>query len=307
MAEEISEEQRKAMEEKLKNMSPEEIAELQKQQCIFCQIISGKIPSKKVYEDDICIVVLDINPAASGHCLLLPKQHYAIMPQVPENELNHMFKVSKAMSQILLKSMRAEGTNIFVANGAAAGQKAPHFMIHLIPRKDGDGLFNYDTKIIESEVRTKIEQAVGIRLKQLMGIETQTQLSEHEEHEQEGSEPEEVDSEDHDETNENEDTGKIEKLDDLAGPSEESQEDGDEADQAEDDGSGDDDNEEDSGDHDDEGRDEDDDYGDEEDNDDDEKDDEEDEGEDESDNQIEHEPNEDEIDASLDEIANLFK
>ncbi|MBT3298104.1 HIT domain-containing protein [archaeon] len=265
MAEEISEEQRKQMEEKLKNMSPEEIAELQKQQCIFCQIISGQIPSKKVYEDNVCIVVLDINPASSGHCLILPNQHYAIMPQVPETELNHMFKVSKAMSQILLKSMRAKGTNIFVANGAAAGQKAPHFMIHLIPRKDDDGLFNYETKIIESEIREKIGQAVKMKFNQLMGIkvETQTELPEHQE-EVSGDEPD-----------------KIEKLDDLAGPSE-NQEDVDNKE------SDDNDDDSDSEDEDSEGSDQ-------------EENDSKDVGDDEP------EPLKDDVDASLDDIANLFK
>ena len=80
---EPTEEQRKQWEEKIKNMSPEELQELQRQQCIFCQIISSKIPSKKIYEDSTCLAVLDINPAAKGHLLLLPKEHYAIMPQVP--------------------------------------------------------------------------------------------------------------------------------------------------------------------------------------------------------------------------------
>ena len=170
MPEEITEEQRKAMEERLKNMSPEEIAELQKQQCIFCQILSGKIPSKKVYEDDICMVILDINPAAKGHCLLLPKNHYSIMPQIPENELSHMFLVSKAMSQILLKSLRVDGTNIFVANGAAAGQRAPHFMIHVIPRKEGDGLLAVDTKIVDLDERKELLQKIEARFNQVMGI-----------------------------------------------------------------------------------------------------------------------------------------
>ena len=77
MAEQMSEEQRKELEEKIKNMSPEELREFQKQQCIFCQIIAGKVPAKKVYEDEHCVAVLDINPAAKGHLLLIPK---IIMP-----------------------------------------------------------------------------------------------------------------------------------------------------------------------------------------------------------------------------------
>jgi len=127
-------------EDELKNMSPEQIAELQQKNCIFCHIVSGKVPSKKVYEDETCIGILDINPASLGHILLIPKTHYVIMPQVPEADLGHMFKVAKNLSGKLLSLLKAKGTNIFVANGAVAGQKAPHFMIHIIPRNDDDGL-----------------------------------------------------------------------------------------------------------------------------------------------------------------------
>ena len=87
----MTEEQRKELEEKLKKMSPEELKEFQKQQCIFCQIIAGKVPSKKVYEDAQCIAVLDIAPASKGHLLIMPKEHYAIMPQIPDKEIGHIF------------------------------------------------------------------------------------------------------------------------------------------------------------------------------------------------------------------------
>ncbi len=137
---ELSEEELKALEEKLKQMSPEELKAFQKQQCIFCQIVAGKVSSRKVYEDDICIAVLDINPANPGHLLVLPKEHYPIMPLVPKEELEHIGRVVKHLSHCLLKTLKAEGVSIFIANGAAAGQRAQHFMIHLIPRKRGDGV-----------------------------------------------------------------------------------------------------------------------------------------------------------------------
>jgi len=128
------------MREKLKNMSPEQLKEYQKQNCIFCQIISGKVQSKKIYEDSRCIAILDINPANPGHILLMPKEHFSVMPQIPEPDIGHLFMVSKALSSEILKSLKVKGTNIFVANGAAAGQRAQHFMIHIIPRKDNDGI-----------------------------------------------------------------------------------------------------------------------------------------------------------------------
>ncbi|MBI2129242.1 HIT family protein [Candidatus Woesearchaeota archaeon] len=137
---ELTKDQSDAMQEKISKMSPEELKEFQKQQCVFCHIISGKVQSKKVYEDDKCIAVLDINPANPGHMLVLPKEHYSIMPQIPEDEVGYYFKVAKALSQVSLKALQSHGTTIFVANGIAAGQKAQHFMVHVIPRVENDNV-----------------------------------------------------------------------------------------------------------------------------------------------------------------------
>jgi histidine triad (HIT) family protein len=209
----LTEEQRKELEEKLKNMSPEELMEFQKQQCIFCQLISGKIPSKKIFEDDTCIVILDINPATKGHLLLIPKEHYAIMPQIPEKEIKHLFTIAKKMSQLLLKALKVSGTSVFIANGLVAGQKAQHFMIHIIPRKDGDGIFNIEERLIDSEMIEKVASLVEVKFNELMGIkkevlEVKTEEKEPETKEVE-SEPEEADEEKESE-DETEDTDKEE-------------------------------------------------------------------------------------------------
>lgn len=159
-------------EEDLKNMSPEQIAELQKQNCIFCHIVSGRVSSKKIYEDDLCIAVLDINPANPGHVLLLPRQHYAVMPQIPEEIIGHMFMVAKGISHACLRAFKAEGTNIFVANGVAAGQRAQHFMIHVIPRKEGDGLevFKIPHKEMDSDQLTQVRTVLKKRVGELLGV-----------------------------------------------------------------------------------------------------------------------------------------
>jgi histidine triad (HIT) family protein len=151
---------------------PAQQAGQQGQNCIFCSIIAGKVPNtKKVYEDDICIAVLDINPAASGHILLLPKKHTAVMPQIEGQEIGHMFMVAKALSNVLLRALKAEGTNIFVANGALAGQRAPHFMIHIIPRKEGDGLsLLLPQRAIEPEDMAKVHDALLQKMKGLLRI-----------------------------------------------------------------------------------------------------------------------------------------
>ncbi|MBI2582471.1 HIT family protein [Candidatus Woesearchaeota archaeon] len=165
----LTEEQRKQLEEKLKGMTPEQIQALQKQQCIFCQIISGKVPSKKIYEDKKCFVILDINPAAKGHLLLLPRDHYSIVTQVPEELLGHLFVVARNLSQVLLKTFKADGTNLFVANGAAAGQRAQHFILHLIPRKSGDTLLNQEEKLVDQQMVEKVKIAVEGKLQILLG------------------------------------------------------------------------------------------------------------------------------------------
>ena len=95
--------------EKLKNMSPEELRKFQKEQCVFCHIISGKVQSRKVFEDEHCLAILDINPSNPGHILLLPKEHYAIMPQIPESIMAHLAKISKYLSSACLKAFKASG------------------------------------------------------------------------------------------------------------------------------------------------------------------------------------------------------
>jgi len=133
-------------EEDLEKMTPEQIAELQRQNCPFCLIAKGQIPAKKVYEDDKCLAVLDINPANAGHIILFPKEHVFLMPQMKEDLVSYLAAIAKKLSQSILKAFKdkkVEGTNIFIANGAAAGQKAPHVLIHIIPRFDNDGLINF--------------------------------------------------------------------------------------------------------------------------------------------------------------------
>ncbi len=163
----LTPEQRAEVEEKLKNMSPEELAQLQEQQCIFCQIIEGKVPSKKVFEDDVCLAILDINPAAKGHILLMPKTHISIMPQLDEKTGSHMLQVARELSRSLLKNMRVSGSTIFVANGLAAGQRAQHFMLHVIPRKDGDDLFGYEKHLVDLEKRKALRELIASRMAQL--------------------------------------------------------------------------------------------------------------------------------------------
>lgn len=131
----------------LKNMSPEQIKDLQKQNCIFCHIINNKVPAQKIHESKHFIAILDINPAAKGHLLMVSKEHISIMQQLSKEQVAELAIITKKLSNAMLSGLRVEGTTVFAASGPAAGQKAPHFFMHLIPRKDKDNLL--PTKVIE--------------------------------------------------------------------------------------------------------------------------------------------------------------
>jgi histidine triad (HIT) family protein len=211
-------------EEELKNMTPEQIAELQKQNCIFCHIVSGKVASRKVYEDDKVTAILDINPANPGHVVVLPKEHYSIMPQIPEDVLGHLFMVAKGISHACLKAFKAQGTNIFVANGVVAGQRAQHFMLHVIPRKENDGIKVFtiphkdvhedDLKKLQKILKDKADRIFGLkkevvdldRIKQAEGI-----VPEQGEEEDESGKPEEAGEESREEEGKEEESKTEEK------------------------------------------------------------------------------------------------
>jgi histidine triad (HIT) family protein len=156
-------------EEELSKMSPEEIAELQKQNCIFCKIASKEIPAKIIHEDSDTICILDINPASEGHILVYPKKHYMILPHMPEDVLQKVFKNVKLMSHTLLKSLQCKGTTIFIANGVAAGQKAPHVLVHVFPRREGDGLVNLPNYEVSDEQLEKLQSSLGQYISQVFG------------------------------------------------------------------------------------------------------------------------------------------
>ena len=159
-------------EEELKNMTPEEIAELQRKQCVFCKIIRGEIPSRKAYEDDKIVSILDINPAAKGHLLVMTKEHYPILPVIPIETAAHMFRTTKHLVKALKQAMVTARATVFIANGAVAGQQSPHFLYHLIPREDNDGLDNFNIpakEFREEEVKqhlAALKGKIGLMMKE---------------------------------------------------------------------------------------------------------------------------------------------
>ena len=108
--------------------------------CIFCKIANGEIPSATLYEDEEFRVILDLNPAAKGHALVLPKEHYANLFEIPEDLLGRAVAVAKKVSEKLFTGLHATGLNLVQNNGQSAGQTVFHFHLHMIPRYDGDSV-----------------------------------------------------------------------------------------------------------------------------------------------------------------------
>ena len=110
-----------------------------KDNCIFCKIIGGEIPSSTIFEDEDFKVILDINPSAKGHALILPKQHYANLYELPEELAAKAMGLAKKLAAHMTEKLDCDGLNLLQNNGAVAGQTVFHFHLHLIPRyKDGD-------------------------------------------------------------------------------------------------------------------------------------------------------------------------
>ena len=107
--------------------------------CIFCKIAGGEIPSKTIYEDDEFRVILDISPATKGHALILPKEHYANIYEMPEDVAGRVMVLAKKMAGHMTEVLKCDGFNIMQNNGEAAGQTVFHFHMHLIPRYAQDG------------------------------------------------------------------------------------------------------------------------------------------------------------------------
>jgi histidine triad (HIT) family protein len=107
--------------------------------CLFCKIIAGEIPAQKVYEDEKVVAILDIKPVNPGHVLVLPKEHFADIFETPDDLLTELIKVVKKIGMATKKAIGADGINIGINNGLAAGQLIFHTHIHVMPRIENDG------------------------------------------------------------------------------------------------------------------------------------------------------------------------
>ncbi len=107
--------------------------------CIFCKIANGEIPSRTLYEDGDFRVILDLGPATRGHALILPKEHAANLFELPEETAGKAMILAKKMAVRMKEKLNCDGFNVIQNNGEVAGQTVFHFHMHLIPRYENDG------------------------------------------------------------------------------------------------------------------------------------------------------------------------
>lgn len=127
--------------------------------CIFCKIVNGEIPAKKVYEDDYTIAFLDINPISNGHTLVIPKKHYLNFQDSDENVVASVAITTKKVAEKLLKNCNSiQGFNYLSNSGSIAGQIIEHFHMHVIPKYSKENGFNIN--FIKDEDSFKINDFI---------------------------------------------------------------------------------------------------------------------------------------------------
>lgn len=132
--------------------------------CPFCQIVAGGGAAYVVFEDAISLAFLDNRPLFPGHCLLITKTHYATLSDVPSDEVGPLFLNARMVAEAVQRAMKADGT--FVAMNNVVSQSVPHFHIHIVPRKRGDGLRGFfwpRHKLTEEDAR-KVQKAITAEL-----------------------------------------------------------------------------------------------------------------------------------------------
>ena len=135
--------------------------------CIFCKIIKGELPSTKIYEDDLVYAFLDIAPINKGHALVIPKEHHVSCSTIPEDIAGRMMKTAGRIGIAMKRALDADGFNLHLADGQCAGQVVMHAHIHVVPRDVEDGFhWNWRQQQYENdEERNATAESISSRLK----------------------------------------------------------------------------------------------------------------------------------------------
>lgn len=132
--------------------------------CIFCKIASGEIPSATLYEDEDFRVILDLGPATKGHSLILPKKHAANISEMPDELLGRAMSVAKKVAVAMKEGLSCDGVNVVQNNGEAAGQTVFHFHMHIIPRYKGDNAgVSWKPGKLTDEAKEEVLNAVKVK------------------------------------------------------------------------------------------------------------------------------------------------
>ena len=125
--------------------------------CIFCEIVAGRIPCAKIYEDDVAIVFLDIRPVEKGHTLVVLRRHCPTLLDAPPEDLKKLMGVVQKVSRAIVACGLGEGFNLSQNNGKVAGQEVPHLHFHIIPR-GGRGIHAATLDAVALSIRSALEQ-----------------------------------------------------------------------------------------------------------------------------------------------------
>jgi len=115
--------------------------------CIFCRIVQEQSPGNIVYEDETVMAFLDINPLNEGHTLVIPKEHYKDIFEIPVELLAYLHSISKRIAIAVKETTKADGISIFQQNGKAANQEIPHLHIHVVPRFEGQRMGRFSERV----------------------------------------------------------------------------------------------------------------------------------------------------------------
>ncbi len=125
--------------------------------CIFCRIVAGELPSTKIYEDTDTVAFMDIAPVVKGHTLVVPKAHTTSIVDTPAETLQKVVAIIQRVADAQIKGLGADGVNVSQANGAVAGQVVPHIHFHVIPRFSDDG-HSWNWRHLEYEAPDEMSQ-----------------------------------------------------------------------------------------------------------------------------------------------------
>ncbi|MBQ7919610.1 MAG: HIT family protein [Lachnospiraceae bacterium] len=135
---------------------------MMKDDCIFCKLANGVIPTNSIYEDEDFNVILDLAPATKGHALILPKAHADNLYQLPDETAAKAFVLAKKLATAMTEKLSCDGFNVVQNNGSVAGQTVFHFHMHLIPRYEDDGQrISWKPMEIPSEELSKIKDTLA--------------------------------------------------------------------------------------------------------------------------------------------------